>query len=396
MLRIGEFTDTFIPVVDGVGRVVQAYANTLARKGHEVTVVAPLYDTGYRGGYPFELVDFKGTNVPMIGDYKTGEPPFDAHYRARMRMIPLDIVHAHSPFIAGSEALRIARKRGIPMVGSFHSKYKDDFKKITKSDSLARMGTKMVVDFYRRCDEVWAVGDRTADVLSDYGYDGEIIVMPNGVEIRDVSPEAVCEVRRRFRLSESVPMFLFVGQMNWKKNIGCVLEAFSLLHHKNIPFRLILTGQGPDEKEIRATVSALSLTDAVLFAGHVTDTALLDALYREASLFVFPSLYDNAPMVIREAAVMKTPSVMVDVSSASEVIEDGVNGYLCKNDPADLLRVIRYVIDHPEEARKAGEKARESIPVSWETIADTVIERYTRLIRLGKEGRLCEKPRRLL
>ena len=128
MLQIGEFTDTFIPVVDGVGRVVLAYANTLARKGHQVTVVTPMYDTGYRGGYPFELVDFVGSDVPLIKQYKTGEPPLDSHYRARIRMIPLDIVHAHSPFMAGSEALRLARKRDIPMVGTFHSKYKDDFK----------------------------------------------------------------------------------------------------------------------------------------------------------------------------------------------------------------------------------------------------------------------------
>ena len=396
MLRIGEFTDTFIPLVDGVGRVVQAYANTLAGKGHQVTVVTPMYDTGYRGGYPFELVDFVGSDVPLIRQYKTGEPPLDAHYRARIKMIPLDIVHAHSPFIAGSEALRLARKRSLPMVGTFHSKYKDDFKKITRSDSLAKLGTKIVVDFYKRCDEVWAVSDRTAGVLSDYGYHGKIIVMPNGVDMRSPKEDAVAEVRRRFSISDKVPMFLFVGQMNWKKNIGCILEAFSLLRSSGVPFSLILAGQGPDESEIRSSAAALSLSDSVQFAGHLTDPALLDALYSQASLFVFPSLYDNAPMVIREAAVMKTPSVMVDISSASEVIEDNVNGYLCKNDPKDLLRVIRYVIDHPDRASEAGERAYESIPVSWDDITDEVVERYSRLIHQAKNGRLSKKPRRLL
>ncbi len=396
MLRIGQFTDTFIPIVDGVGRVAKAYADTLARKGCQVTVVTPMYDTGYRGGYPFELVDFKGQDVPLIRQYKTGEPPLDAHYRARMRMIPLDIVHTHSPFIAGSEALRIARKRGIPMVGTFHSKYKDDFRKITGSDALARIGTKMVVDFYNRCDEVWAVGDRTAGVLSDYGYGGKIIVMPNGVERRTASPEAAEEVRRRYGLAENVPIFLFVGQMNWKKNIGCILEAFSLLRHENVPFRLVLAGQGPDEKEIRSTVKALNLTDQVLMPGHMTDPALLDALYSLALLFVFPSLYDNAPMVVREAAVMKTPSVMAAASSGSEIIEDGVNGFLCRDDPKDLLRVVRHVISHPEEARAAGEKACETIPISWDTIMDDVIARYTALTEKAKRGELCSKPRRLL
>ena len=123
LLRIGQFTDTFLPVVDGVGRVAAAYANTLCEMGHQVTVVTPMYDTGYRGGYPFELVDFQGVSVPAARQYKTGEATFDQHYLQRMRMIPLDIVHSHSPFMAGSEAIRLAFQRDIPLIGTFHSKY---------------------------------------------------------------------------------------------------------------------------------------------------------------------------------------------------------------------------------------------------------------------------------
>ena len=70
MLRIGQFSDTFLPVVDGVGRVVQAYAETLSAMGHQVTVVAPMYDTGSRGGFPFELLPQPParTTQPQITD----------------------------------------------------------------------------------------------------------------------------------------------------------------------------------------------------------------------------------------------------------------------------------------------------------------------------------------
>lgn len=64
MLKIGQFSDTFLPVVDGVGRVVQAYAETLTAMGHQVTVVAPMYDTGSRGGLPYELLDFMASLCP--------------------------------------------------------------------------------------------------------------------------------------------------------------------------------------------------------------------------------------------------------------------------------------------------------------------------------------------
>lgn len=172
-MHIGQFTDTFLPIVDGVGRVALAYSETLSRMGHQVTVVAPMYDTGYQGGFPFQLVEFVGRGLPGMKQYKIGEAVLDAHYRQRIRMIPLDIVHAHSPFMAGSEALRLAHLRKLPLVATFHSKYYDDFLKATKSESIAKAGVKLVVNFYNRCDEVWAVGKSTADVLRNTALKGK-------------------------------------------------------------------------------------------------------------------------------------------------------------------------------------------------------------------------------
>ena len=395
MLRIGQFTDTFLPVVDGVGRVALAYADTLCHMGHQVTVVSPMYDTGYRGGYPFELVDFQAMSLPGMKQYKQGEAPMDPHYRKRMRMIPLDIVHAHSPFTSGSEALRLASLRKLPLVGTFHSKYYDDFLKATKSEKLARVGVKFVVDFYERCDEVWAVGQATADVLHEYGYEGDIQVMPNGVMIRQADADAVADAERRWGLGRD-PMILFVGQMNWKKNILTVLETCAQLHAQGTRFQLVLAGQGPDLKEIEQKIHDLGRADCTHLAGHITDSRLLDGLYARASLFAFPSLYDNAPMVVREAAVMGTPSVLVRGSSAAEIIQNGENGYLCENDPADLARVMRQVLADPEAARKIGENAKETIPVPWEKILETAVGRYERLIALGREGKLNKKYLRVI
>ena len=395
MLRIGQFTDTFLPVVDGVGRVVQAYAETLSAMGHQVTVVAPMYDTGYQGGFPFELVDFSGISIPGMKQYKLGEAMLDAHYRRRIRMIELDIVHAHSPFTAGSEALRLAAVRKLPLVATFHSKYYDDFFKATKSESVARMMTKFVVNFYNRCDEVWAVGKNTADVLRSYGYEGEIQVMPNGATLRTVRPSDVEEVTRRFSLGDD-PVVLFVGQMDWKKNILTVLEACAELKKQGRKFRLLLAGQGIDMHDIRRKLSELNIEDRAQMLGHVTDTSLLDGLYARAAVFAFPSLYDAAPMVVREAAVMGTPSVMVRGSTAAEIIRDGVNGYLCENEPKDLARVIAGAMDDPERRGRIGENARETIPVPWSRVLETAAQRYERLVALGREGKLKDKRRRIV
>ncbi len=394
-MRIGQFTDTFLPIMDGVGRVVLAYSETLSRMGHQVTVVAPMYDTGHQGGFPFELVDFKGKAVPGLKQYKIGEAVWDSHYRSRMRMIPLDLIHVHSPFAAGSEALRQAHLRKIPLVGTFHSKYYDDFLKATRSESLARAGVKMVVNFYERCDEVWAVGSNTADVLRGYGYRGEVQVMPNGATLRDINPRDVAEVTRRWGLGEE-PLILFVGQMDWKKNILTVLEGCALLKAEGLSFRLLLAGQGIDRAAIEQKIHDLSLQDRAQLVGHITDSSLLDGLYARASVFAFPSLYDAAPMVVREAAVMGTPSVMVRSSTAAEIIRDGVNGYLCENTPADLARVIRQALSNPEALAAVGRAARETIPVPWEKVLEKGVERYERLLDLNRQGLLKNKRLRVI
>lgn len=395
MLNIGQFSDTFLPVVDGVGRVAVAYAETLSKMGHQVTVGCPMYDTGYRGGLPFEIVDYKAMPLPGMKQYRQGEAPMDPHYRKRMKMIPLDIVHAHSPFTAGSEALRLAVQRKIPLVGTFHSKYYDDFLKATKSETLAKWGTKIVVNYFERCDEVWAVGSSAADVLRGYGYTGDVKVMPNGATIRSLDEAAAAEVSRRWQLGDD-PMFLFVGQMNWKKNIATVLDACAMLAREGKRFRLILAGQGQDEKEIQEKIEANGLRHLTAMTGHITDTRLLDALYAKACLFTFPSLYDTSALVVREAAVMGTASVVVKGSCAADVIRHEKNGYLCENTPESLKAVLVDAMENEQKRLHISTCAQETIPIPWDKLMVDVVERYERLISMNREGKLKKKSIRIV
>ena len=378
-MRIGLLTDTFLPVVDGVGRVAVAYANTLAKFGHEVTVSAPMYDTGHRGGYPFELVDFTGFKVPTAPQYKTGAAVLDSHYKKRLDMIALDLVHSHSPFASGREALRLARQRCIPLISTFHSKYYDDFLKATHSETIAKAMLNNIVNYYEKCDEVWTVSQSSCGVLREYGYKGDIQVMTNGTEQRQTTDQAISDTLSRFELS-GFPVLLFVGQINWKKNILRILEASALLKQVNPRFKLVLAGQGPDEDAIMMKANELGLQAQLVMTGMINDTRTLDALYAGSDLFVFPSLYDTFSLVIREAAAMGTPSVAVVGSCAAESIQDGINSYLCEDDAGSLFQVLKAVLEDPEKAKSVGEEAKRTIPVSWEDVITQAAARYEELV----------------
>ena len=377
-MKIGQFSDSFLPIIDGVGRVVYNYCETIANKGHECTIVAPLDKFGYRGKFPFEIIDFYAKKLPIIGSYDAGLPPFDLHFNARMDMTDFDIVHVHTPFITGYEGIKYARDRKIPIVGTFHSKYYDDFLQVTGSKTIASLGTDVVVNFYNHCDEVWAVSENSALTLVSYGFKGNIVVMPNGMMIKDIDLSLADKAKEYFGLNDD-PVLLFVGQQNWKKNIQRVLEACALLKKQGVRFNLVLAGKGPHEDEIADKVKELDIVEETHRVGHILKEDLLSGLYALAKLFVFPSLYDNAPMVVREAANAGTPSIVVEKSSSAEIIENGVNGFTCKDDSEDLCRVIKEALNN-ENLEQIGINAKNSIPQSWDEIIDSVLERYQNLI----------------
>jgi glycosyltransferase involved in cell wall biosynthesis len=378
-MKIGEFSDSFLPIVDGVGRVVFNYCETIAKKGYEVTAIVPLDKFGYRGKFHFEIIDYYSRSVPLFPQYDAGMPAFDLHYNARMKMTEFDIAHVHTPFIAGYEGIKYARERNIPLVGTFHSKYYDDFLQITGSRHVAGLGTDIIVRFYDHCDEVWAVSENSADTLRSYGYKGPLEVMPNGMMIKELNPDWKQLAKEHFKIDDD-PCFLYVGQMNWKKNIAKILEACKILKDKGMKFNLVMAGKGPHEDEIKAMIKELGIEEESHLVGHILKEELLTGLYMLADLFVFPSIYDNAPMVVREAANAGTPSIVTAGSSSAETIDDGVNGFLCEDSPESIAEIIEKAMADRKKTESIGLQAKDSIPVAWDEIIDVVLDRYQYLI----------------
>lgn len=373
-MKIGQFSDSFLPIVDGVGRVVYNYCQTLGEKGHEVSAIVPMEDMGFRGKYPFDIVDYYSSNVPLTA-YNAGIPLLDNHYDKRLEMTNFEIVHVHTPFIAGLQGIKYGKNHHVPIVGSFHSKYYDDFLQITGSRHLAKFGTDVLINFYEKCDEVWTVSENSAETLRSYGYTRPIQVIENGMDIKDVDYTLAIKAKKHFNLSFD-PVLLYVGQMNWKKNIKRILESCALLKKEGIKFQLVLAGKGPHEEEIRKTAEELGIKDNTVLTGHILDEDLLNGLYALANLFVFPSLYDTYSMVVREAANARTASVVVKDSAPSECIKDRENGLLCEDTTESLFNVLKECLNDPDMMVKLGIEAKNTIPVSWNTVMDEVLERY--------------------
>lgn len=379
-LRAAQFVDVFYPTTDEVVRTVDSYARRMSADG-SCCVVAPRAASSFDDGeLPYPVLRAPALRLGGFF-YMLPLPGMSRRLKRFFKEEHFDVFHAHSPFQMGRFAVRMGRKLGVPIVATFHSKFYDDVLGITHSKLIARLVVRDVVRFYRKVDEVWACSAGTADTLRSYGYKGEIHVMDNGVNGFDCAQADALRSRAmtELHLPSNRHLLVFAGQLIWQNGLKVILDTVKKLDPNGERFAAVIVGQGYNGGEIRAYADKLGLDRSVIFTGCIRDPALLRGVFLCAKLFFFPSLYDNAPLVVREAAQMGLPSLLSEGSNAAEVVTDGVNGFTAANNCDAMAEKIEAILASADLGA-VGEKARETIPVLWDVIVVRVQERYRALI----------------
>jgi 1,2-diacylglycerol 3-alpha-glucosyltransferase len=371
---IGLFNDSFPPIMDGVALTVANYAHWLYRKNQPVCVITPKSkDFTIEDPYPV----YRYSSWPLIirKPYRIGMPSLDLIFQDTLDRIPFSIVHAHCPFTSGHLALKIARDQKIPLIATFHSKYRDDFESTFLNKRVAEIMVKEVIKFYEKADQVWIPQAAVEETLREYGYKGKVIVVENGNDLSGSDLNIARPNARVFlNLNPDLPVFIFVGQHIWEKNTRMIIESLGLL--QDVDFKMFFVGTGYAAEEMSALVDKLGLTDKVTFTGVISDREILKKYYAAADLMIFPSIYDNAPLVVREAAAMGTPAILVKNSTAAEVVSDNFNGFLVENSAYNLADKLKQLIFQKENVQKVGLTASQTIARSWENIVEEVLDRY--------------------
>lgn len=377
--NVGLFNESFPPVMDGVAVCVQNYAYWLQQKVGGVSVITPNKMGANYGQYPYEVLDYLSVPVPFRHPYVTGIAQIDPLFRAKLARRKFKIVHAHSPFSSGLMAAQVAKSQNIPLVATFHSKFKDDFKKVVPSDMLVDQAIKIVMEFFDRADEVWVPQASVEEVIREYGYKGHVEVVDNGSDLVADYPESYFEDSRRvLGIAPDEFVFLFVGQHIWQKNTRFIIEGLERI--KDLPFRMFFVGTGYAADDMKQLVHDKGLDSKVTFTGMLTERDQITRYYAAADLFLFPSLYDNAPLVVREAAALHTPAVMIEGSTAATILRDGENGFLVQDSLDDFESRLRALYADRPQVRRVGAAASRSIVRSWEDVVDEVLDRYNHII----------------
>ena len=377
--NVGLFCDCFPPVMDGVSVCMQNYAYWLQKMVGGVEVITPTVPGADYSVHDYKVIDYFSIPVPKRHPYVTGIAELDPIFLEKIAKTRFKILHAHCPFTSGLAAQRIARRQEIPLVATFHSKYRDDFARVMPKAAVDAI-IKFIIEFYERADLVWVPQESVIDVIREYGYKGKVEVMDNGSDlVADYPEKYFVDARNSLGIAPDEFVLLFVGQHIWEKNPRLIIEGLSRI--PDVRFRMYFVGTGYAENEMKQLVSEKGLDSKVTFVGSITERSKITTYYAASDLFLFPSLYDNAPLVVREAAALHSPAVMAKGATASAILTDGENGFLVDNDPDKFAELIRSLVADPERVHKVGIQASRSIVRSWEDCVGEVLDRYNALLK---------------
>ena len=383
--------DSFPPILDGVANAVHNYARVIEESHGHALVLTPQMPGSDDGAYDFSIVRYPSIDTRGLFGYVTGYP-FSPEAANAVKEEKVELLHTHCPVTSAILARSLAEANDLPLVLTWHTKYDIDIANAVKSKLLQEGAIQALLRNVNACDEIWTVSRGAGENLRSIGYEGEYIVMPNGVDLpREKVPEGlVNEVTAGFGLPADVPCFLFIGRLMWYKGLRIILDALTALDREGADFRMVFVGGGGDEKEVRKYAAECGLGGKVIFTGPVSDREKLRAWYTRADLFLFPSTFDTNGLVVREAAASDTASVIIRDSCASEGVTDGRNGFLIDENAESLASKLRELIPQPEAMRSVGKGAGDELYISWDGAIANACDRYDVVIdnyRSGAYGR---------
>ena len=385
-LKILEAMDVYLPDVDGVINCMHNYCLNLNDRT-ELTIAVPKNKRGYVDNQPYQIVRCKSMFIPILNNYY-GFPNSDRKFKKAINEKQFDIIHCHSPFNMAKFVLKQAKKRGIPAVATFHSNMRPIFKSVVKSKFIAERMVKHLGKRYNKFDECFVCSPLVEEQLRSFGYTGKITYLPFGTDFKkcECVEENRVKANQVFNLDENELIFIYVGRVVPLKRIDFVLQSLKLVKDKGVNFKFYIVGKGTEKANLEKLAKKLGLTENVIFTGFLPREQF-PLIFSRADLLLFPSLYDNFGLVKVEGASYKTPGLFIENSCAGYGIIDGEDGYLSKDTTTDFAEKILFAASDREKLKQVGEKAMESVYISWQECSNVLLERLNQIVLEHKKGK---------
>jgi len=347
-VRIGLFTNNYLPFCGGVTISVETLRCGLEARGHEVWVFAPRFPGVVDD--PARVVRVPSVPAGTYPEFALAIP-WGRGVARQARALALDVFHAHHPFLLGPAARRFARRAGRPLVFTYHTRYEKYAHYVPVTRTLVEAAALgLSTRFAARADAVLAPSGLVRDQLRARGVTAPVAVVPTGVDLTRFRPGDRLAARRELGLGADDPLLLYVGRLDREKSVDRVLLAFERIAGTLPSARLWLVGQGKESEALQRLAARSPAGARIYFAG-VREHARLAAWYQAADCFLFASETETQGLVLAEAAACGLPAVAVLAPGSDEVVRDGESGILTKGEAAALAEAaIGLLLDGERRA----------------------------------------------
>lgn len=387
-MRIGLFSETYPPEINGVATATRSLYDAFKRNGHEVYVITT-NPFGKKIEFRDDILRIPGITLKFLYSYKMAGF-INPKATKIIKKLRLDIIHVQTEAGIGIYGRLLANKLNIPLVYTYHTMYVDYTYYVTKgvmdpaAKGIVKKWTKAVST---NVTEMTTPSLKTKTALREYGVDRYISVIPNGIDLemfeeKNIDQAFIREFKKKYRL-EGKYLLLSLGRIAKEKAIDALLYGYAE-YLKNPSLKntvLLIVGDGPDKSNLEKLALELKITDHVIFVGKVPHEQV-PYFYAMSNLYLSASTSETQGLTFIEAIAAKTLVFCKYDENLEEVIKEGKTGYFFY-DLRSFDQKLRLILSMNEEERKQiienayAENQRYSIDAFYENM----LEVYHRAIR---------------
>lgn len=362
-MKIGIFTDTYYPQLNGVTTSIDNFTKELRSLGHTVYIFAPKIK-GYTDTdkQVFRMPSFKVLSSEPEIHFPL--PTVNKSLREIYRH-DFDIVHAHGNGAFSLIGIQVARMKGVPYILTFHTLHAQYTHYILNGKVVK---PRMVAAAFRilgnRCDGVVTPSEKMKRELIKYGVKKQIEVVPNFINSAPFHLKKNNFLQERLQLPKNARVLLSVGRIGKEKNFEFLISMFKKLALVEKNSHLVIVGRGTHLEKLKKAAGKL-LDKRIHFPGLIVSEEM-PRVYTSADMFVFSSTSEVHPMVVLEAAAAGLPFVMVNDLAFKNILIDGENGYALPLDKDKFIEKIKKLLGDSDLRREFGENSRKIIKKNFD------------------------------
>ena len=331
-MRIGLFTDTYPPFINGVSTSVLMLKQGLEKLGHEVYVVTVNDESfSYKEedcvlkipSFPIGLMNFRQSGIYPLKALKI------------IKKWKLDIIHSHTEFSIGTFARLISKQLNIPLVHTYHTMYEEYIYYITKGyfDSASKKLVEYLTLFLcdKTIDELIVPTEKAKELFKDkYKVKRDVCVIPSGIDTtrfykENIDKNEIINLKKDLGLKKTDFIVLYVGRIAKEKSIDFLINNFNSVLKRIPKAKMIIVGDGPDIKDLIDLAKKEGLENKIIFAGKAPWTDV-PKYYSLCDVFVTASKTETQGLTVMEAMGASKPVVAIRDESFELMITDKKDG----------------------------------------------------------------------